>query len=938
MPAAGARRSPAAPLAPLAPRRIAPLALATGLTLGLALGIVTPGAAHAQAAAVAQHFDLPAQALAQALLTLGDQTRLQIVFDPALLRGRSSPALKATLTPLQALERLLEGSGLGFALQPGNVVVVETGKETALPQVDVTAGLLPEVRVVAQAESMGSRSIDRHTLDTLGTGNGDITSALRILPNIQYDNAQLHTGRQGELAPAEISIHGAKYYDNQFLLDGMSFSNDISPGQTNPNEANRPSSSSQGLDIDTSLLCNITVRDSNIPAEYGRFSGGVVSADTCAPTRDFGGQVSMEITRSEWMEYKLTRSQEEAYAQSTSDSAQPEFDKRTYRLALQGRPTENLGLIGSYVLKTSDIPLKAYNGGAVSTSDDSDKTEQRRIENFFLRGFWTPSPGVEADFSLSHAPSTSTNFIVNTKNSWFDIESGGQAVNLGLRHRHDGVTFSHRLNWSQFESSRSADASTFRTWRHSTSKDWGYRSSTTTWNSQEGQYGDIEQKQQTWSYQAKADWQPFKLGTTEHSFQAGLELSRQERYFHRLEDGAMIFTPASTSTCATASGGIDSENCAMGTTSIGNWPGQYLSRATFYHAGKFEVGNTLRAAFGQYEFRWDRLRLRLGLRYEDDDLAPQATTAPRGALFWDVFGDATTRVELGANRYYSRNFMTYYTYQKVLALQTSASRTLSGGLITDWSESGTTTWRNYRASELDVPYSDERMAGISQRWLGALWGLKWVNRESRDEVLRRTHAEGGWSYQNGGRTSAYTTTLSVEGERPLRLGRTATTFSFNVEHDKIESSHANYEEGVSDSQWDSIVRYDGKFIRYSERPADNYNRPYVARLLLTTSVPSQRLTIGNVLRYRDSYQKYASAGTADYNGTSVTNYELTTYGPAVTWDMRINYAVPTLSGQEAFIALSIDNVLNRRNTIEDNDGVNVYEKGRQFWLEFGYRF
>lgn len=914
--------------------RVRQLAVRIVLTGLLSAAFPIPPALAQAVAAIERDYNIEPGPLSTVLARYATEAGLSLSSDASLTEGLRSAGLKGRYDAISGLERLLAGSGLGYRRTESGLILIEPtgGRGETVPT------LLNPVHVTARPDSLGTSVINRERLDALGTGNGDITSALRILPNIQYDNSQLHTGRQGAIEPAEISIHGAKFYDNQYLFDGMSFSNDIDPDQTNPNEASRPSSSSQGLAIDTSLLCNITVRDSNVPAEFGRFSGGVVSADTCAPTRNFGGRISMELTRSDWMEYALSSEQEASYANSTSDTQQPEFDKKTYRLALEGRPTENLGLIASYVLKTSEIPLKAYNGGAQSASDDSDKTEKRRSENLFLRGFWNIGGGLDADFSVFHAPASSTNFIVNTRNSWFDIVSGGQGMNLGLRHRGELATVSHRLTWSEYESSRESDESTFRTWRHSSTKDWGYRSSNTTWNSQEGQYGDIEQKQRSWSYQVKADWQPLVLGETTHSFQTGLELSRQARYFHRLEDGAMIFTPATTSTCATTGGGVDTENCSIGTTSIGNWPGQYLTRATFYHAGKVEVANNYRAAFGQYELQWDRLRLRLGLRYEDDDLAPEPSVAPRSALFWDVLGNNTTRVELGANRYYSRNFMTLYTRQQILALQTTATRSLSGGTITDWTEVAQTSWRNYRSSSLDLPYADERMAGISQRWGGASWSLKWVSRESRDEILRRTAAEGGWTFANGGSTSSNSTTLSVDSESPIRLGPTTTRFGFSVEHTRIETSHASYDDGISDALWGSTVFYDGKFINYNERPANNYNRPVTARLHLVTAIPSARLSIGNLFRYRDSYRKITANGTVDYQGTAVTNYALRTFKPAVTWDMRINYDLPVYSDQSAFVALSIDNVLNRENPIENDDSGTIYEKGRQFWVEFGYRF
>ena len=82
----------------------------------------------------------------------------------------------------------------------------------------------------------------------------------------------------------------------------------------------------------------------------------------------------------------------------------------------------------------------------------------------------------------------------------------------------------------------------------------------------------------------------------------------------------------------------------------------------------------------------------------------------------------------------------------------------------------------------------------------------------------------------------------------------------------------------------------------------------------------------------------ATGKKADYNGTQIDVYEKQTVGKAITWDMRINWSMPTVREQEAYVTLSVDNVLNRSNAIELTGTDLVYEKGRQYWLEVGYRF
>ncbi|TDN47525.1 TonB-dependent receptor [Azoarcus indigens] len=948
MPAAGARRSP---LAPLAPRRIAPLALALGLNLGLTLGIATPSSALAQAAATAQHFDLPAQPLAQALFSLGDQARLQIVFDPALVRGRSSPALKAMLTPLQALERLLEGSGLGFALRPGNVVVVEAGKETALPQVDVTAGLLPEVRVVAQAESMGSMSLDREKIDALAGGNGDITSLLRIHPSVQFDNNQLASGNQGEIAPADISINGAKYYTNLYRMDGMSINNDINPanrtadGTSGSNNNAAPPSASQGFAIDSSLLCNITVRDANVPAEFGRFSGGVVEADTCAPTRSFGGQVSVEHTRSEWMKQYLSPAQEEIAAWSATENTQPDFEKWTYRLALQGKPTENLGLIGSVVRRTSEIPLKGYSRGN-SQGDDSDKVQSRYSDNYFLRGFWTPGGELGGDFSLLYAPAGGSYFIADARNSDFDLRSGGYGVNLGLHHALGKATVNHRLTWNKMESSRESDGTTWKGWRYSADKNWGLQtsaSSATGWMSYEGGFGDVDQTQETVSYQAKADWEAFRLLGLEHRIQAGLELSHQRFDYERKTQYTQYTTSADTSTCNMVGGGVDTETCSLSTPWNSSAAGQYLRSRLIYFAGSFAVENTSRAFYLQDDMKLGDVRLRLGLRYDADQLAPEATWSPRSAAFWDVFGNGSTRLEGGLNRYYARNFMDNYTRAERLALQsTTQVRSLSGGLLTDWAAPvQSTTWSMWKTGDMKVPYVDEKMLGLSQKWAGTTWSLKRVLRESRDELVMHLRSAANYYADNVGYSDARSWTLTAETDQPIRFSGTATHVLLAVDKTSVTTSHTNYSDVISELTGgvDRTIIYDGKAMAYGDRPADNYARPWTARLLLNTQIPAWRLTVGNFFRVRDGFEKMVNTGTSvPYDGGTAQVWEKHKFGKAIAWDMRLNWSLPVAAGQEAFVALSIDNLLSRKNEIEDGDYGVKYEKGRQYWLELGYRF
>ena len=75
----------------------------------------------AQAAPIA--LDLPAQPLAASLEQLQGASGLRIRFDRAAVADRRAPALRGTLEPSEALQRLLAGSGLSGEVRGGDAWV-----------------------------------------------------------------------------------------------------------------------------------------------------------------------------------------------------------------------------------------------------------------------------------------------------------------------------------------------------------------------------------------------------------------------------------------------------------------------------------------------------------------------------------------------------------------------------------------------------------------------------------------------------------------------------------------------------------------------------------------------------------------------------------------------------------------------------------------------
>ena len=70
-------------------------------------------------------FDIPPQPLTDALALFGRQSGLQVSVDAALILGVQSPGVTGTLSPEQALGRLLAGTGIAYRMTGGNTALLE---------------------------------------------------------------------------------------------------------------------------------------------------------------------------------------------------------------------------------------------------------------------------------------------------------------------------------------------------------------------------------------------------------------------------------------------------------------------------------------------------------------------------------------------------------------------------------------------------------------------------------------------------------------------------------------------------------------------------------------------------------------------------------------------------------------------------------------------
>ena len=920
------------------------------LTCSIALGLI-PLASQADTASAKQIsfyiYDIPAQPLATALLAFSNQSGLQVSAPSELLADRQAPAIQGQLSVLTVLGMLLEGSGLSWQLSDDDTVIILPQQ---LIQSDAAGDVrLPTLQVLAEHTSspyQSSNTLPRSVIEALPAGNGDITSLLKTNPAVQFDNSQQSSRTPGEISPADISINGAQFYQNAFIVDGMNMNNDIDPAQEDtPYRLFAVPGRSQGLALDTDLLEEIEVLDSNVSAEYGGFNGGVVNARTRDPKRELSGSLSYQITRSEWTEYHIDPEEADDVENASSwDDGQPEFEKTTVRGTLEGYLNDDFGLLASFSQKRSEIPLSFYSSHLVDTYGYREEEQTRSINNYFLKGIWHASDRLTLRGSVAYAPEEAQYFRSNIANSDIYIESGGNQLNLEGVWQGDNLTLTQSLGWNQLEQSRTPDFDDYYAWRTSESKWWGTGNSTL-----EGEFGDIEQQQSGWQYKLDAAAKPINWLASEHRLRGGLEIGEDEVFYERTSESSTYVTPRETDTC-TNSAGQQVDACSMGLTNNG-WAGQYMSRRTRWTTGEFSFTTLSWGAWLEDDIQIEQLRIRPGVRIDSDNYMDQTTIAPRFAAEYDLFANGDTLLQAGANRYYGRNIAAWRLQEGRNRLRYNSETRAS--IDDDWTV-GTQAQNQVSFSQLNIAYDDELMLGVVQRWNNLEFGLKYVNRKGHDQVVQVSGETLGepstdptldddyTTWANEGKSETDIITLMVTPLQAYSLWGTSTSGQLALDWTNSKSSAPTYfDDSAGELYYENpYISYQGKFIRYADRPADNFTRPWTARLTTITQVPQANLIWSNFFRYRADYSKVADTGeNIDYQGVSVDVWEVQDYGGALTWDMRLAWALDLPKQQEVFVNVDVFNVLNERSAAEVSSNNTVtYEVGRQFWLELGYRF
>ncbi len=834
---------------------------------------------------------------------------------------------------------------------------------------------LEEVKVQAARKSSGvskktshlsGTTLNKETIDSTPTPSRGLTDLLKGNPNVQFGNSQVTSKNLGEIDPQDISINGAKFYQNNFMIDGFNVNNDLDPSQRASEAVNiggktlpNLGSISQGVNLDPDLIENLTVYDSSVSAKYGGFQGGVISAKTRNPRRGFHGKVSVAHSRDAWTSYHIDEAEREEFYDSYDPQKQPRFQKWKQNVLLDGYLTDKLGLLFSYSRTHSKIPLVAYNPVFVSGVEgtyEKERTVYRENENYLLKLSYHANDRLMITPTILYAPSSATYFNYTVKDSFQKMKSGGITTGIAAEYEFDFAKLTQKLGYSVLESSRDAEKEYWIQWKPSSKRPWGKRTS------DEGGFGDIKQEQKTLSYEASLEVEPVEFVGIEHRLATGLEFKASTGNF---EIPRGFYTATNVKNLGAANCLPNDPFCSMDAL----WGGvsHYQNVLVKYHKGKVETSLKQISLWAEDEMKINNFTLRPGLRFDSDSYMKKNTLAPRFASTYDLFGDGDTLFSFGANRYYGRSSYAYALREGRQKLVEYWKRTNSAAYspwIVDAARNRNLQRSAHLFRELKIPYDDELAVGVSQNIANFNLTAKYVHRRGRDLVVSSTikregiapdgtkYADDATVYTNRGKSQSNVYTLKFANVTPYEIGDTRHNFEFVFNSTQTKSNVNTYDterQDLNNVVTDPIIKYNGKYIRYSERPAQDFNRPWTAQLSVISQAPSLwHLVWANSLRVGAGYEVVTKKGKELYQGEQIDVYGSRRMGTTFTWDTKFSLAWDMPLHSQIFVNIDILNILDRKNitgvaskyvmALGGFTDVMTYETGRQFWLETGYRW
>lgn len=783
------------------------------------------------------------------------------------------------------------------------------------------------------AQEKGTQRVTQKDIQNRVTGNGTISEVLKNNLNVQFSNSD-HTGNTaGEISPENVSFHGEKFYNNNWMIDGMSNNDTTNPGADNgelstdfdgSSPFDLPAGGTQSFWVNTGIVDRIDVYDSNISAKYGQFTGGVIDAKLKdANPAKASGSIEYRTTRDNWTKYHVEEGSDFYKAESIRN--QPQFTKQSLSVNVNQPLNEDTAVLFSYNRTSSKIPYHhAYM--------DKWTNQERESETYLLKGTHFAENGDKFNVTAMYSPHKSTYVKPNVEAGEVSNKGGGFRINGEWQHLFDkgrvDTYLGYKKTWNKIDSA----ADNYYNYRQVDGLfDWCSNANCS--YAQYGGYGQFETGNATWTAKQDYTFDPVIWGNSKHTFGLGWQADFAEAWYRRGQD-TYAYSASTASSSTTCNDGDDA--CFAGNF--------WFRTRVKYPVRDVTVGNNHYAFYLQDKINWGKWEVTPGMRIDNDRFLGNTDIAPRLTASYDAFGNKNTILFGGLNRYYASNMLAY-KLREATGSQITQTRSCS---TCEWSGSDETTSssRRYIHSNVDTPYSDEINFGVQQTWGNSIWTAKWVQRHGKDQFNRTSTTIDGVTYRtltNDG--SSKSNTFSIEGRmnKPWQFKYATVDLSGGVNYSESKSSFNYYDDTVDDTE---MIIVDGKLRSINDKPTMDYNNPWRVMLNVNTAFPRWHLIWTQTLNYTAGYAAWSSnsyecssavAACGNYTG-KVTEYTKDRFKNAFTLDWHLGWSIPTYRGQKLELTADITNVWNRKIETKSsaNSTTTTYKLGRQYWLGARY--
>lgn len=834
---------------------------------------------------------------------------------------------------------LMSSVGLTALLAPLSVMAqesVQPDQEAVVPTVVVQDQAAPASRAYRFGTGLdsGVSRFDRSSIEARAPGSGDVNEVLKAMPTVQFTSSQGVATRAElqDLRPENISISGGSINENLFILDGVGVNSRLDTSNANPADFDEVgNASAQTVWMDSSLIGEVRVHDSNVSAEFGQFTGGVVEIETRAPAHRYGGNAYYSFTNSDLAEYRLSKIAKNG---GGNIPATPDFDKERFGVSLDLPISERLRTLVAY--NRSEATVTNYPGNNYLSLGN---LSQRSLsQNFMVKGEYDLASDLLLTGQVSYSPYESQFHPPASRENLLVSNGGGLTSKLGLEGTRGVANWNLDLTYAYSDNDRDGPAGTFVV----PTATPGFEDCSASASCTLGSIGPLTQNQSDLGLKFKWE-QP--LGTGQ--LRAGFDYAHIEGEKTR-PDTIMSYL-----------GGVVSSRtvCAID-EGLSCVPGGYAAaRRNNYAAFDASASIDSYGLWAEYNVDVAGFMIRAGARYDYESFLGNHDIAPRLSVSRDLPW-AGVNLTLGANRYYGRSFLGYALRegQGVTRGYTRTATNVDGQSVwsDNWRLTSHTDSSRYSNMGLSTPYSDEFAAAVSGplALIGGEYRIKAIYRDSQDQFASSLGEVSFFDNETGTTARRNTRTITNDGSRKYKglsleyvrdFGRNH-ALSLSTNFSKTEASNLTYFDVAEavDFEGDQVV-YKGQIVTKLEAIGDNQLEDYANPFFINADWSARwldgRLRTNVNARWRDGFERVEDTGAnVRIEGVSYDVYDKVAYDDAVdvnlqaTWDLvRTRYGTAQLD-------VKVNNLFNTVSNENYSSTSQPWQLGRNAWIGVKYRY